>query len=185
MSTKPLPITVLILALSCAACERKIVVERDITTPPVMQNNMQEEVNPDNASEGKPQLPPGHPSIDSNTSTTSSGALKVTVRPGEIKRIDGGITVQECFTQKATIGGKSVRVRGKVVKYNAGIMGKNWIHIQDGTGGPGENDLITTTKQEVSLSQVIVVSGVLQYNKNIGSGYVFPAIIEDGVITIE
>ncbi|HAZ14229.1 MAG TPA: DNA-binding protein, partial [Bdellovibrionales bacterium] len=65
------------------------------------------------------------------------------------------------------------------------IMGKNWIHIQDGTGGAGENDLIITTTQEAALDQVVVVSGTLQYDKNIGSGYVFPAIIENGSVKVE
>ncbi|MEK6625855.1 MAG: hypothetical protein AABY86_12840 [Bdellovibrionota bacterium] len=173
------------LSISLVACQRNAVVERDITTPPVIQNQKQEEIVPGNASEGTPQLPPGHPSINGKSGAATGSAVKVVVAPGEIKKAEGGITIQECFALMKTIQGKTIRVRGKVVKYNAGIMGKNWIHIQDGTGAIGQNDLIITTKQEVSLNQIIVVSGVLQFNKNIGSGYVFPVIIEDGDVTVE
>ncbi|OFZ13165.1 MAG: hypothetical protein A2X86_10110 [Bdellovibrionales bacterium GWA2_49_15] len=174
------------LGISLIACQRNAVVERDITTPPVLQSAQQEGMEPSGASEGAPQqLPPGHPAIDGQTGGAASAAVKITVKPGEIKKVEGGVTIQECFAQKATLKGKNVRIRGKVVKYNAAIMGKNWIHIQDGTGGAGENDLIITTTQEAALDQVVVVSGTLQYDKNIGSGYVFPAIIENGSVKVE
>jgi len=47
-----------------------------------------------------------------------------------IKLADGGKTVQEIIAKQAKLAGKSVTVRGKVVKYNAEIMGKNWLHLQ-------------------------------------------------------
>ena len=35
--------------------------------------------------------------------------------------------------QKDSLSGSQVVVRGKVVKFNANIMGKNWLHVRDGT----------------------------------------------------
>ncbi|MEJ2690334.1 MAG: DNA-binding protein [Deltaproteobacteria bacterium] len=47
-------------------------------------------------------------------------------------------TVGELFAKKAELNGKPVTLRGKVVKVSKNIMGKNWVHIQDGTGDPKE-----------------------------------------------
>ncbi|MGB8518270.1 MAG: nucleotide-binding protein, partial [Gallionella sp.] len=43
-------------------------------------------------------------------------------------------TVAEIVQQRLTLNGKTVVVRGKVVKYNPEVMGKNWVHVQDGSG---------------------------------------------------
>ena len=64
-------------------------------------------------------------------------------------------------------------------------MGTNWIHIQDGSGKEGTNDLIVTAGQEVKVGQTIIVTGKITYGKDIGSGYKFDAIIENAKITIE
>ena len=48
------------------------------------------------------------------------------------QKAEGGQTVVEIFANAKTLSGKPIAVRGQVVKYNAGIMGKNWLHIQDG-----------------------------------------------------
>ena len=44
------------------------------------------------------------------------------------KRADNARTVAEILTKTAELKDKPVVVSGKVVKYNPGIMGKNWIH---------------------------------------------------------
>ncbi len=48
-------------------------------------------------------------------------------------------TVEEIMTKSAELKDKPVLVRGKVVKYNPGIMGKNWIHLRDGSGSFSNN----------------------------------------------
>ncbi|WP_054696018.1 hypothetical protein [Geotalea toluenoxydans] len=40
-------------------------------------------------------------------------------------------TVEELYSNKESLDNKAVAVKGKVVKVSAGIMGKNWIHVQD------------------------------------------------------
>ncbi len=62
-----------------------------------------------------------------------------------IKKAEGGKTVGEIFADKDQLAGKQVVVRAKVVKYNPQIMGKNWLHMEDGTGKAGSNDLTVTT----------------------------------------
>lgn len=97
-----------------------------------------------------------------------------------IDKVKGGNTIAEIHSNKSALNGKTVRVRGKVTKYNAKIMGKNWLHIQDSSG---TGDLTVTTKGEVKVGDVVVVEGKLMLNKDYGYGYVYPVILEDASIT--
>ena len=129
---------------------------------------------------GKPaQLPEGHIAVGSKT------PKKITVEPGSVKKAANGFTVEECYTKKDSLAGKQVTVRGRVVKFSSKIMGRNWIHIRDGSGKSGTDDLTVTTKDLVRVGDLILVTGKIVYNRNFGSGYVFPAIIEDVAVTIE
>jgi len=90
-------------------------------------------------------------------------------------------TVAEIVKQSAALKDKPVLVRGKVVKYNAGIMGKNWVHLRDGSGSEadGSNDILVTTTQSAKVSDVVTVQGVVRTNKDFGAGYVYQVLIED------
>ena len=100
-----------------------------------------------------------------------------------IKKAESGKTIAELFAEKTSLENKKVKVRGKVVKFSPEIMGKNWIHIQDGTGAKGTNDLTVTTKSTVKLGDIILVEGTLVLNKDFGAGYKYDVIIEDAEIT--
>ena len=121
-------------------------------------------------------LPKGHPPVD-----LQSTAINV----GKINKAANGITVAECFLKNANLSNSQVTIRGKVVKFNSGIMGKNWLHIRDGSGIEGKNDLVVTTSQSALLNDTVVITGKLQYDLDIGSGYVFPAIVQDARVKIE
>jgi hypothetical protein len=99
-----------------------------------------------------------------------------------VARLDGGRTVEEIFTQSAALAGKDVAVRARVVKFNAGIMGSNWIHVQDGTGSAGTNDLTITTDAAAAVGDVVVVRGKVTTDKDFGSGYRYAVIIEKATI---
>ena len=94
-------------------------------------------------------------------------------------------TVATIYAEKGSLAGKSVRVRGKVVKALSGIMGSNWLHIQDGTGGSGSNDLTVTTDQMAEVGAMVVVEGVLVVDRDFGSGYKYDVIIEKAAVTVE
>lgn len=89
-------------------------------------------------------------------------------------------SVQEIFSQSAKLDMKKVVVRGKVVKVFSGIMGKNWIHIQDGTGSEAQknNDLVCTSQETAKEKDIVTVTGTLYKDKDFGSGYKYDAIIE-------
>ena len=91
-------------------------------------------------------------------------------------------TVAEVLTKGAELKDKSVVVRGKVVKYNASIMGKNWVHLRDGTGTAPNNDILVTTTQPTKLGDVVTVKGVVHTDKDFGSGYAYKVLIEEATL---
>jgi hypothetical protein len=128
----------------------------------------------------EPKLPAGHPSL---AGATASPKIDL----AGIKKAKGGQTIQEIFANQAKLKGQEVKVRGKVVKFNAGIMGKNWLHLQDGTGTPGKNDLIitTSTSANAKVGDTVLASGKLSIDKDFGFGYKFPVIVEDAKVAVE
>jgi hypothetical protein len=92
-------------------------------------------------------------------------------------------TVASINQNKATLAGKTVKAAGKVVKVNNVIMGRNFVHIQDGTGDANTNNLIVTSKQTAKVGDQISISGIAVLNRDFGSGYMYPLLIEDATIT--
>jgi len=93
-------------------------------------------------------------------------------------------TVAELHQKSATLDKKNVVVKGQVVKVSQAIMGKNWVHIQDGSGdsSKGTNDIIATTQDTVSVGDVVTVKGTLYKDKDFGSGYKYAVIIEEASV---
>lgn len=102
-----------------------------------------------------------------------------------IKKADGGQTVAELFTNRAALVGKDVVVRGRVVKVTTAVMGKNWLHVQDGTGGAGTNDLTVTTNVDATTGNTVLVRGKLATDKDFGFGYHYDLLIEDATVKVE
>jgi len=125
------------------------------------------------------QMPEGaHPKLDPAQAAKDS---KVTF--AGIKKADK--TVGDVFAGQDGLGGKEVAVRGKVVKFSAQIMGKNWVHVQDGTGQAGSNDLTVTTADSAKVGDTVLVTGKITLKKDFGMGYKYDLIIEDGKVKVE
>ncbi len=94
------------------------------------------------------------------------------------------ITIQEAYQKAKELDGKKVKLKAKIVKISKNILGKNWIHCQDGTGSEkkGDFDLTVTTKAEPKVGEVVIIEGTLHKDKDIGAGYFYPVIIEDAQI---
>ena len=93
-------------------------------------------------------------------------------------------TVSEIFVQKASLNNKSAVLRGKVVKVSLGIMGKNWMHLQDGTGDAekGTHDFVVTSQDSAGVGDVVTVKGTVYVNKDFGAGYKYEVIMEEASI---
>lgn len=123
-------------------------------------------------------LPAGHP---------ATGAKAGPAAPdlSGIQKAANGQTVAEIYSDKAKLTGKPVAVRGRVVKFNAMIMGKNWIHLRDGSGAEGTNDLTVTTLDKAKVGDLVVITGELKANRDFGGGYRYPLIVEDAKVAVE
>ena len=105
----------------------------------------------------------------------------------QVVAVEGGLTVNQVYAQASELVGKVVRVRAKVVKYNAAIMGLNWIHLQDGSGNAanGTNDLTITTSETARVGEVVVALGTVVQNKDFGAGYSYSVLLENVSLTRE
>lgn len=88
-------------------------------------------------------------------------------------------TVAALHKDKAALSGKEVRLQGKVVKVNNGIMGRNFVHVQDGSGDQETNDMTVTTKQTANVGDKVMVTGRLIVNRDFGAGYAYPVLVEE------
>jgi hypothetical protein len=129
------------------------------------------------SSEGAPAAGDAGMITGSQKAVVPSADVKVEKAAGE-----NSYSVGEIFSKGAELNGQAVVVRGKVMKVSPRIMGRNWIHLQDGTGNPADNthDLVVTTELEPDPAwDIITMEGVLAANKDFGSGYTYAVIIED------
>jgi hypothetical protein len=114
------------------------------------------------------------------SNTPNAGPIRVQKAAGA-----AGRTIAEIFEQRLQLKDKGVAVQGKVVKVNSNIMGKTWVHLQDGTGDPKSktNDLTVTTQGSITVGDTILVNGIVRTDQSIGMGYVLPAMIENATVT--
>jgi len=125
---------------------------------------------------------PGAPGAPESVGTPPAVDAKV----GKVERASGpdARSIGELWTQQMQLAGKSVTIRGVVVKYNPGVMGKNWIHLQDGSGdaAKGTHDITVTSLDEAVMGATITISGLVRTNKDFGAGYSYPLIVEDAKV---
>jgi hypothetical protein len=93
-------------------------------------------------------------------------------------------TVEEVVKGKAALKDKPVLVHAQVVKVTSGVMGKNWVHLQDGTGkaADGTHDVLATTTDTVAVGDVVKAKGTVRTEVNIGAGYSYAVLIEDATL---
>jgi hypothetical protein len=131
------------------------------------------------------------PSMDPSPSNMAAQHANVGKGPAEVGdvKVDKATgadarTVAEVYAQKAQLKDKPVTIRGKVVKYNAGIMGKNWLHVRDGSGSADKDNDLTVTSQDVAkVGDVVTIKGSVRVDKDFGAGYAYPVIVEDAKIS--
>jgi hypothetical protein len=117
----------------------------------------------DSAKNGKPQI------------------KKVTVA---LDKVADAIPIADLFAKKMSFNGKIVKINGQVTKFSKEIMGKNWMHIQDGSEWGGKFDITMTTdlKTKASVGDVVYFEGIVAVDKNIGQGYFYEILVEDAKI---
>ena len=107
--------------------------------------------------------------------------MKPTISQEDVKveKAAGGITLAQLFANPSAYANKTVTIKGKVVKMNSGIMGKNWLHVQDGTKSGEDFDLTVTTNETLNIGDVVTLKGTVAVNKDFGYGYFYKVLLED------
>jgi hypothetical protein len=123
------------------------------------------------------------PAVEKAT-PAANGAVPAAAKKIKVDKAGGAnaYTIQELYAKSAGLDGKEVSVKGQVVKVSEGIMGKNWIHLQDGSGNEQEKtgDVVVTSADLPAVGEVVTASGTLAKDKDFGSGYKYNVIIEKG-----
>jgi hypothetical protein len=138
------------------------------------------------------QMPPGHPDASDPKYREMMAAQHAAAAQGpadvgsvKVPKAEGGKTVAEIYADRKTLADKDVSVRGKVVKFLPGIMGRNWLHVRDGSGTADkkDNDLTVTTDETAAIGDVVVVKGTVKIDQDFGAGYAYPVLIEKAKIS--
>jgi hypothetical protein len=98
-----------------------------------------------------------------------------------------GRTIVQVHADRGDLAGQRVKVRAKVMKFSGNILGRNWLHLRDGTGdvAKGDYDLTVTTEQTAKVGDTVLIEGLITVDKDFGSGYFYTVIVEDASVTVE
>lgn len=122
----------------------------------------------------------GAPQHPTPSAAADVGKIKVAKASGKTGR-----TVAEIWSKRASLKDQKVAVRGKVVKATNGVMGKNWLHVRDGTGEGASADLTVASDDTAAVGDTVLVTGVVHTDKDLGAGYHYDVIVEDAKIKAE
>ncbi len=131
-------------------------------------------------------LPPGHPPATTGAAAAAVAPPAADLGDVKVEKATGkdAKTVAEIFANKAALKGVEVVVRGRVVKFNPEIMGRNWIHLRDGSGSAEkqDNDITITTTDVVAKGDVVTIRGKVALDQDFTAGYAYPVMIEGAKI---
>ncbi len=108
-----------------------------------------------------------------NELATNSEKIKITRQKGSIK-------ISEIVNNPKKYAGQTVQIDGECTKINLGIMGKNWIHLKDGS--QDDFDLVITSDAMVDVGAVMTIKAEVVLNKDFGAGYKYDLILENGTL---
>ncbi len=122
-----------------------------------------------------------HHAAMSAATAPAAGSERINVAMADGPR---GRTVAEVITGSSVLDNKPVSVRGRVVGYTPDVMGRNWIHLRDGSGSAadGSNDILVATAAQAQVGDTVLVKGVVHTNRDFGAGYVYKVLIEDATL---
>ncbi len=123
---------------------------------------------------------------DNPAAVSKVSDMKPPAKTIRVKKAEGpdAYTVSELFEKRSELDKKNVVISGKVVKFSSQIMGKNWIHLQDGSGdaSKGTNDLVVTLQDTLAVGDTVTIMGTVSKDKDFGSGYKYTVMVEDASV---
>jgi len=151
-----------------SGCNDKIEEANKTPEKPAVESSVQTMETPSQPAQSVSQLP----------------ALDLSPEQHAAPRMKDTVSVADLYAKKQELSGKVVVVEGNVVKVSDGIMGKSWVHIQDGTGGKETNDVVfTSATQSATVGDHIIAKGTVSIDKDFGYGYFYSVIVENAVFS--
>lgn len=93
------------------------------------------------------------------------------------------LSIAEVHEQRESLAEQQVTVEGEVVKVNNGIMNRNFIHLEDGSGEGDTARLIVTSQDTAEVGDVIEAAGTVVLDTDFGMGYFYPTLVEESSLT--
>ncbi len=109
-----------------------------------------------------------------------AGAGTPVAGTGKIVRKEGSMKIADLVANPKKYEGKVVQITGKCTKLNANIMGRNWMHLQDGS--KDDYDLVVTSDVAVPEGHVVTMKAKVALNIDFGAGYKYDIILQEGEI---
>jgi hypothetical protein len=132
---------------------------------------------------GKPAAAAGNGNAGAASNPHASAGAVAVVPPtvAKLSKAAGpdARTVAEVLDGKAKLKDKAVTLHAQVVKASLGIMGKNWFHVQDGSGPAGANDILVTSQDKAAVGDVLTIKGTVRTEVSLGSGYDYAVMVEN------
>jgi hypothetical protein len=89
-------------------------------------------------------MPADHPSVPMPEGHPDTGGVgDAAVVDAPLEAVEEGKDIAWVYANKDSLAGQQVSLRGKVVKYNEGILGWNFLHVQDGSGDSADGSRIS------------------------------------------
>ena len=95
----------------------------------------------------------------------------------------GDLSVADIHAKRTELSGQQVTVVGKVIKVNNGIMRRNFIHVQDGTGAGATDRIIFTSQKTANVGDQVRATGKVKLDTDFGMGYFYPTLVEEATFT--
>lgn len=103
-----------------------------------------------------------------------------TENPSKKIEIAGSIKIAELVKNQKKYEGKVIQISGKCVKINPNIMGRNWIHLKDGS--KDNYDLVVTSNVFIKEGTIVTIKAKVTLHKDFGAGYKYDLILEEGTL---
>ena len=119
-------------------------------------------------------MPANHEPAPKTGSSKETIKLNIKIEPAA-----NGVRIADILKSPKSYEGKKVIVKGKITKYTAEVMGKNWVRIQDGSDYKGKFELVLTTSHDLKNVENATFEGIVTLNKDLGYGYFYEILVED------
>ncbi|MEM6788312.1 MAG: DNA-binding protein [Myxococcota bacterium] len=100
--------------------------------------------------------------------------------------VEGTLKVAELYARAPELAGRRVTFEGRITKVTANVLGKTWLHVEDGSGDAdaGTNDMVVTTLATPNVGDQATITGTLSRDEDVGAGYRFDVLIKDATVTL-